>query len=49
MLLETPKMDTPQSRRLSDIDPLDKQNLETLRRLLKPAPKRPPLTSPQSG
>jgi deoxyribonuclease-4 len=33
MLLETPKVDTPQTRRLSDIDPLDKMNLETLRRL----------------
>jgi deoxyribonuclease-4 len=34
MLLETPKVDTPQSRRLSDIDALDKMNLETLRRLI---------------
>jgi deoxyribonuclease IV len=36
MLLETPKVDTPQSRRMSDIDPLDKMNLTTLRRLVKP-------------
>jgi deoxyribonuclease IV len=36
MLLETPKVDTPQTRRISDIDPLDKMNLETLRALLQP-------------
>jgi deoxyribonuclease IV len=34
MLLETPKVDTPQSRRASDIDPLDRKNLATLRRLM---------------
>ena len=34
MLLETPKVDTPQSRRLSDVDPLDQMNLSVLRRLL---------------
>ena len=34
MLLETPKLDTPQSRRLSDVDPLDRKNLDVLRRLL---------------
>ena len=34
MLLETPKVDTSQSRRLSDIDPLDKRNLDVLRRLI---------------
>jgi len=34
MLLETPKLDTPQSRRLSDIDPLDRMNLDALRRLI---------------
>lgn len=34
MLLETPKVDTSQSRRLSDIDPLDKVNLDVLRRLI---------------
>jgi deoxyribonuclease-4 len=39
MLLETPKVDTPQSRRLSDVDPFDKMNLRTLRRLLR-APNR---------
>jgi len=33
MLLETPKLDTPQSRRLSDVDPLDRRNLDVLRRL----------------
>jgi deoxyribonuclease IV len=35
MLLETPKMDTPESRRLGDVDPWDARNLRTLRRLLK--------------
>ncbi len=35
MLLETPKVDTPQSRRHSDVDPLDKMNLSTLRHLLR--------------
>ena len=39
MLLETPKLDTPQSRRLSDVDPLDKKNLRVLRGLLQPSPK----------
>jgi deoxyribonuclease-4 len=34
MLLETPKLDTPASRRLSDVDPLDRMNLETLRSLV---------------
>jgi len=34
MLLETPKLDTPQSRRLSDLDPLDRMNLDALRRLI---------------
>jgi deoxyribonuclease-4 len=34
MLLETPKLDTPESRRRSDIDPWDRRNLRTLRRLL---------------
>jgi len=34
MLLETPKLDTPQSRRLSDVDPLDRENLDTLRSLI---------------
>jgi deoxyribonuclease-4 len=37
MLLETPKMDTPQSRRSSDVDPLDRINLDVLRGLLQPA------------
>jgi deoxyribonuclease-4 len=36
MLLETPKVDTPQTRRRSDIDPLDRMNLQTLRRLVQP-------------
>jgi deoxyribonuclease-4 len=34
MLLETPKLDTPQSRRLSDVDPLDRENLALLRSLI---------------
>ena len=34
MLLETPKLDTPQSRRASDVDPLDRMNLDVLRGLL---------------
>ncbi len=35
MLLETPKLDTPGSRRLSDADPYDALNLETLRALIR--------------
>jgi deoxyribonuclease IV len=35
MLLETPKLDTPESRRRSDIDPWDARNLRTLRKLMK--------------
>jgi deoxyribonuclease-4 len=34
MLLETPKLDTPESRRRSDADPWDLRNLRALRRLL---------------
>ena len=34
MLLETPKLDTPESRRKSDADPWDARNLRTLRRLI---------------
>jgi deoxyribonuclease-4 len=34
MLLETPKLDTPESRRRSDVDPWDRRNLRTVRRLL---------------
>ena len=34
MLLETPKVDTPQTRKASDVDPLDKMNLDVLRGLL---------------
>jgi deoxyribonuclease IV len=34
MLLETPKLETPESRRKSDLDPLDKMNLDVLRGLL---------------
>ena len=34
MLLETPKLDTPESRRKSDVDPLDRMNLNVLRGLL---------------
>jgi|SRR5215204_2216145 len=33
MLLETPKLETPESRRRSDVDPLDRMNLAVLRRL----------------
>jgi deoxyribonuclease-4 len=36
MLLETPKEDTPQTRRMSDVDPLDRMNLDVLRRLIQP-------------
>jgi deoxyribonuclease IV len=39
MLLETPKLETPESRRRSDIDPLDKINLATLRSLIDQSPK----------
>jgi deoxyribonuclease-4 len=35
MLLETPKLDTPDSRRRSDVDPWDARNLRTLRRLMR--------------
>ena len=35
MLLETPKLDTPESRRRSDADPWDLRNLRTLRKLMK--------------
>jgi deoxyribonuclease-4 len=35
MVLETPKLDTPESRRRSDVDPWDARNLRTLRRLLR--------------
>ena len=34
MLLETPKLETPESRRKSDLDPWDARNLRTLRRLI---------------
>jgi hypothetical protein len=34
MLLETPKLDTPESRRRSDADPWDVRNLRQLRRLV---------------
>jgi len=34
MLLETPKLEGPQGRRRSDVDPLDRMNLAALRRLL---------------
>jgi deoxyribonuclease-4 len=36
MLLETPKADTPQTRKASDIDPLDRMNLDVLRSLVQP-------------
>lgn len=35
MLLETPKLDTPESRRKSDADPWDMRNLRVLRRLMR--------------
>jgi deoxyribonuclease-4 len=35
MLLETPKRDTPESRRKSDADPWDVRNLKTLRKLIR--------------
>ena len=35
MLLETPKLDTPESRRRSDADPWDLRNLRTLRGLVR--------------
>jgi deoxyribonuclease-4 len=35
MLLETPKLETPESRRKSDADPWDLRNLRTLRRLMR--------------
>jgi deoxyribonuclease IV len=34
MLLETPKLETPESRRRSDVDPWDARNFRTLRRLI---------------
>ena len=34
MLLETPKLETPESKRRSDVDPWDARNLRTLRKLL---------------
>jgi deoxyribonuclease-4 len=34
MLLETPKLDTPESGRRSDVDPLDRENLDLLRGLI---------------
>jgi deoxyribonuclease-4 len=34
MVLETPKLDTPESRRRSDADPWDLRNLRTLRKLI---------------
>ncbi|MGH9373304.1 MAG: deoxyribonuclease IV [Vicinamibacterales bacterium] len=35
MVLETPKLETPESRRKSDADPWDMRNLRTLRRLMR--------------
>lgn len=35
MLLETPKLETPERRRRSDVDPWDARNLRTLRKLLR--------------
>ncbi len=36
MLLETPKEDTPETRKKGDEDPLDRMNLDVLRRLIQP-------------
>ena len=38
MLLETPKLETPESRKKSDADPWDAKNLRTLRRLIAKRP-----------
>jgi deoxyribonuclease-4 len=38
MLLETPKLETPESKRKSDVDPWDAKNLRTLRRLIAKGP-----------
>ena len=35
MLLETPKLETPASKRRSDVDPWDARNLRTLRKLIR--------------
>jgi hypothetical protein len=35
MLLETPKLDTADSRRRADVDPWDARNLRTLRKLMR--------------
>lgn len=35
MLLETPKLDSPESKRRSDVDPWDARNLRTLRKLIR--------------
>ncbi|MEP6914544.1 MAG: deoxyribonuclease IV [Acidobacteriota bacterium] len=37
MLLETPKLETPESQRRSDVDPWDARNLRTLRKLIRRA------------
>src|SRR5262249_25437098 len=45
MVLETPKLDTPESRRRADADPLDRMNLDLLRSLIATSPPsvlRPP-------
>ena len=34
MVLETPKLETPESRRRGDVDPWDARNLRTLRSLI---------------
>jgi deoxyribonuclease IV len=41
MLLETPKLETPESKRRSDVDPWDARNLRTLRKLIGGTPERP--------
>jgi deoxyribonuclease-4 len=40
MLLETPKLETPESRRRGDVDPYDARNLRVLRKLIPTPPRR---------
>jgi deoxyribonuclease-4 len=42
MLLETPKLETPESKRRGDVDPWDARNLRTLRRLIVSGPPESP-------
>jgi deoxyribonuclease-4 len=47
MLLETPKLETPESRRRSDADPWDARNLRTLRKLIGQGLLQPPTSNLQ--